>query len=259
MTGDNQANYAKIGFFIVAGVALVAATLVRLGGMGADRNVFLGETYFNESVSGLDVGSAVNFRGVRVGAVRRISFVRAEYADASDEDGRKIYVEMAFDARQFRFGPEGDRPERVLARMAEKGLRATIAASGVTGLSRIELDFPKAPAAAGRPTWRPAHVLVPPVPSMLQNAADSAQQILDQLNKMDFVAAYSNLLGVAKGAGQALESVNAALDGGQGGVAEIVENVRAASASLRDFADRIRDNPASLLRDRRPEPLEETR
>ena len=81
MAADNQPNYAKIGFFILAGVALVVGTLVYLGGVGATQHEFLAETHFSFPVSGLDVGSAVNFRGVRVGSVRRISFIGAEYDD----------------------------------------------------------------------------------------------------------------------------------------------------------------------------------
>jgi len=259
MSSENQAHYARIGFFIVAGLALIAGTLVHLGGVGSERDLFFAETYFADSISGLDVGSAVNFRGVRVGAVRRISFVRVEYDVASMDDARKIYVEMAIDARLFRVNHER-RPAEVLERMVEKGLHATVSASGVTGLSRIELDFPKTAVRDDRrPAWRPAHVFVPPAPSILQSAADSAQQILGQLNRMDFVAAYSNLMSVASGADEALRSFNAVLTGEQGNIAEILSNVRDASASLREFADRIRDNPSSILRNYTPEPLDETK
>ena len=107
--------------------------------------------------------------------------------------------------------------------------------------------------------WRPVHVVIPPAPSILQSAADSAQQILDQLNRMDFVEAWSNVLDVTRQARTFLWSANTVLLGEQGGISEIVGNLREASASLRDFADGIRNNPSSILRTYTPERLEETR
>ena len=98
MAADNHPNYAKIGFFILAGVALVVGTLIYLGGFGAAQHEFIAETHFSYPVSGLDVGSAVNFRGVRVGSVRRISFIGAEYEEIGNpHDARQIYVELALD------------------------------------------------------------------------------------------------------------------------------------------------------------------
>lgn len=259
MASENQANYAKIGFFIVVGLALIAGTLVYLGGAGGAQHEFPAETYFSDSVSGLAVGSAVNLRGVRVGSVKRISFVGSEYAELPRrEDARRIYVEMTFDTRLFRLG-ETRRPEQVLRTMVEHGLHATVSASGVTGLSHIELHFPRADVPEEAVPWSTRHVYIPPAPSILQSAADSAQQILNQLNKMDFVAAWSNVLDVTRGANTALENLNATLSAEQGGIAEIVGNVRDASASLRDFADQIKNNPSSILRSYTPAPLPETR
>lgn len=258
MANENQASYARIGFFIVMGAALITGTLVYLGGMGSEKHTFLAETYFSESVSGLDIGSAVNYRGVRVGSVRRISFIRAEYDGVSREDGDKIYVEMAFDTRLFRID-DHRKPSQVLELMVEKGLHATVSPSGVTGLSRIELNYPRGEVKEERHSWHPAHVIIPPEPSIFQSAADSAQQVLGQLNKMDFVAVYSNVLDVARGATEALGNFNTVLTSEQGGIADILSNVREASASLRDFADEVKSNPSSLLRSYAPARLDETR
>ena len=258
MAGEHETRYARIGLFIVAGCALVVAAAVYLGGARTARHEFPAETFFDDSVSGLDVGSAVNLRGVRVGTVRRISFIGAEYPDARAEDRRKIYVEMAFDRRLFRVGDDRT-PRQVLADMVKRGLHATITASGVTGLSHIELNYPKRAVAEKACGWRPAHVVVPPVPSILQNAADAVQQILGQLNQMDFVEAWSNVLDVTRHARLFLGDAGAVLADGQGGVSEILGNLREASASLRDFAEDVRRNPSSILRTYAPERLEETK
>ena len=264
MANETQASYAKIGFFIVVGVALIVGALVRLGSSGAAEHEFAAETFFSDSVSGLDVGSAVNLRGVRVGKVGRISFIGSEYADAGREDRRKIYVELTLDARQFRIMGDARSPEQVLRDMVtpradRPGLHATVSASGVTGLSHIELNFPKVELREETHDWRENKILIPPAPSILQSAADSARNILRQIDSIDIVAAWSNVLSVTQNASSALESLNATLSAEQGNIAEIVGNVREASSSLSDFMNEIKGNPARLIWTRTPERLDETR
>ena len=260
MASDNQPNYAKIGFFILAGAALVVGTLVYLGGFGSKKHEFLAETHFAYPVSGLDVGSAVNFRGVRVGNVRRISFIGAEYDEIGNpRDRRQIYVELALDKRLFRFGGNEERVREVLERLVERGLHAMVSSSGVTGLSKIELNFPTIPRDDEKISWRPKYTVIPPAPSILQSAADSATQLLDQLNKMDFASAWSNVVETTGSANTLLPDVTALLQAQKGNIGESLDNVREASAGLRAFTDEIRSNPSALLRSSTPERLDETR
>ena len=260
MAADNQPNYAKIGFFILAGVALAVGTLVYLGGFGAAQHEFVAETHFSYPVSGLDVGSAVNFRGVRVGSVRRISFIGAEYDDIGNpHDRRQIYVELALDKRLFRFGGKEEHVNETLARLVERGLHATVSSSGVTGLSKIELNFPKIPREDEKISWRPKYIVIPPSPAFLQSATDSVTQLLDQLNRMDFVAAWSNVVEVTGSANVFLQDVTTLIQAQKGNMGEIMDNVREASIGLRSFTDQIQSNPSLLLRSSTPERLDETR
>ena len=260
MAADSQPNYAKIGFFILAGVALVVGTLVYLGGFGASQHELIAETHFSYPVSGLDVGSAVNFRGVRVGSVRRISFVGAEYGEIGNpNDRRQIYVELALDKRLFRFDGKEGHAEETLSRLVERGLHATVSSSGVTGLSKIELNFPKIPPEPKKISWRPKYIVIPPAPSIFQSAADSVTQLLDQLNRMDFVTAWSNVVEVTGNANILLQDVTTLLQTHKGNVDEIMSNVRDASTGLRTFTDQIQSNPSLLLRSSTPPQLDETR
>jgi ABC-type transporter Mla subunit MlaD len=260
MANDNEANFAKIGVFILAGVALIAGTLVYLGGAGGEKREYLVETYFSNDVSGLDVGSAVNFRGVRVGSVRRISFIGAEYDDIGNpHDRRQIYVELALDKRLFRFGGKEEHVNETLSRLVERGLHATVSSSGVTGLSKIELNFPKIPREDEKISWRPKYIVIPPSPAFLQSATDSVTQLLDQLNRMDFVAAWSNVVEVTGSANVFLQDVTTLIQAQKGNMGEIMDNVSEASIGLRAFTDEIRANPAALLRTSTPDRLDETR
>ena len=258
MASDNQANYARIGGFIIVGIALIVATLVWLGGVGGKDSEFLVETFFPNDVTGLDVGSAVNFRGVRMGNVKRISFVGSEYDVAVPEDSRKIYVLLACDRRLFCLN-HVDAPEQTLESLVSKGLHATVSASGVTGLSHIELNFPKGKVPEEKISWKPRRITIPPAPSILESAADSATQILAQINRMDLLAAWSNLVSTLESANVTIGTLGTLMDTNGGNINDILGNLREASSSLRDFANEIRSNPSSILRSNDPERLPETR
>lgn len=254
---SNEANYAKLGFFIIVCAALIVGALVWFGGAGGNKHEYLIETYFSDPVSGLDVGSAVNFRGVRVGSVKRISFIGAIYPAAAHEDYPTIWVQLAIDSRLFGFA-DHDRVEDIFRDMIAKGIHATVSASGVTGLSRIEMNYPKTEIEDKKISWQPHSICVPPAPSILQSAADSAQRILNQIDRMDLVEAWTNFLYTIKSAGNALDHASALLDSQRGNITDTLDNLRDASASFRSFAETIRGNPSLLLRDQSPKPLDET-
>ena len=259
MANDNEASFAKIGAFILFGVALIAGVLVYLGGVGGQKRTYFAETYFSNDVSGLDVGSAVNFRGVRIGAVKEISFIGAEYETVSLQQGRNIYVLMALDSKLCRVPESVDGVESAMQRMVAHGLHATVTASGITGLSRIELNFPKTEIVDEKIPWKPRHLFIPPAPSILESAADSATKILNQLNKMDFVSVWSNVVRLTGGAADVCESANDLIDSQKGRINDTLQNLDGAVSSLRTFAETISDNPSLLLRPRDAEPLPETK
>ena len=188
-----------------------------------------------------------------------IGFIGAEYENVGNSlDNRKIYVEIALDSRLFRFNATSKASD-VLERLVEKGLHATVSSSGVTGLSKLELNFPKSVIEEERISWKPRHIVIPPAPSILESAADSATKILNQLNKMDFVSVWSNLVGVTANANLLLENVNTIVGSQQGNIAEVMDNVRDAASNLRDFSNEIKNSPSLLLRSNDPERLNETR
>ena len=94
MAKDSHASYTRIGITVVVGVVAIVATLIYLGGMRGRGHEILVETYYDKPVAGLSVGSVVNFRGVKIGEVREISFVRNKYV-VEGEDGSRILILMA--------------------------------------------------------------------------------------------------------------------------------------------------------------------
>jgi phospholipid/cholesterol/gamma-HCH transport system substrate-binding protein/paraquat-inducible protein B len=192
---ENKANYAKIGFFVLAGTALIAVAIGVAGARVFNTKVVFAETYFAESVTGLDLGSPVKYRGVPVGKVERVGFVYSEYGEHKDEllthdDARQILVVMALDPE--RFGLIGGREAgAVLRNLVEQGLRVKIASAGVTGLSFLELDyFATGPgiAKAAATTWQPRHPYIPATPSTMTNLKRAVDDVFVKLSAVDLPA-----------------------------------------------------------------------
>ncbi len=129
-----QANYFRLGLFVIIGIILGIAGVVIFGGFQLfPEPKFIVETYFEESVQGLLDGSKVRMRGVTIGTVEHIGFVSSSYQLSEDLDvkyGRWIMVLAAIDPEAF----EGQTIERLADRLPariEAGLRVRMASSGL--------------------------------------------------------------------------------------------------------------------------------
>lgn len=260
MSSSNHANYAKIGFALVSGIVAIVAALVYLGGVVDSGDELACETYYEHPVTGLSVGSEVNFRGVTIGTVRNITFVASAYDSYDRKDALTIVIRMAIDCRRFHTGEKAD-SEDFLRELVRHGLRATVSSSGITGLSKIEFNLPRAGVAARPPapiSWRPASVVVPPEPSMLEGFSDAATKVMNQINRMDFASAWSNLSSIASSASHLAASADAIVESQRSAIGEMMDNLNSAAGSLRELANELRENPSLLLRSREAAPLPET-
>lgn len=260
MASENHANYAKVGLTLVLGTVAIIATLIYFGGMGDRRNEIVCETYYNHPVTGLSVGSEVNFRGVKVGVVRDISFVSAEYDEYAEDDAQVIVIRMALNRRLCRLTPD-ESGEELLAYLVERGLRATVSSSGITGLSRLDLNLPRAgaqPAPVRKLSWQPDYLWIPPEPSMFESFSDSVMEVVNQVKGMDFRTAWSNLSSIAASAASVAENADAIVDSQRAGIGAIVADLESAARAVKALTEDLRANPSLLLRPRDPEPLPET-
>jgi ABC-type transporter Mla subunit MlaD len=173
----------RVGLFIVGGIGLLFALIWYLGGARTGRGTLF-ESYFSESVQGLDVGATVKFRGVTIGRVAELGLVNAEYGagegiERARQSYRLVFVRYAIDTSKI--GPLPDTQDAV-----KLGLRIRIASQGLTGLSYLELDFvdPERYPALEVP-WKPKGEYIPSMPSTLTQVQDAAQQFLAKLNRLD--------------------------------------------------------------------------
>lgn len=139
---SKRANTTVIGAFVIGAIALITGAVMIFGtGQFFHERVAV-VTVFEGSVTGLDVGSPVEFRGVPVGT---ITGIKALYDP--EEASIVIPVYMALNRRAITNirGDETSRPpKQEIQRMIEHGLRARLdVRSIVTGTKFVSLDFRK--------------------------------------------------------------------------------------------------------------------
>src|SRR5262245_8040268 len=132
----NKLSYFKVGLFVIAASVIAVIGVILLGvGSVFEKNTLV-ETYIDESVQGLDVGSPVKFRCVPSVKVEKLSLTSAEYGT------RKRYVLVrAGIAQKLLDVPLGDPNSAGFKLEVERGLRLRLAAQGLTGVAYLEADY----------------------------------------------------------------------------------------------------------------------
>ena len=176
-----KANVSLIGVFVLGGAVLLLSFVVLFGNVKLFTNTVPFVLYFDTSVSGLNEGAPVLFRGVKVG---RVSNVRLEANPESLAVNIPVTIEID-PARIEQIGYSSD-PKELFALLIERGLRAKLAVQSlITGQCYIELDFhPKSPLDLFKTTSTPPEI--PTVRSGLQELSATVERlpIEDVINKL---------------------------------------------------------------------------
>ena len=112
---STRSSNFSIGLFVIIGSLICAGIIIWISAAGIFMKGSLYTTYFDESVQGLQVDSAIKYRGVEIGKVQKIKVA---------PDYRLIEVVMKIDI-------ESD---------LQKQTVATLKTTGITGIVFIELD-----------------------------------------------------------------------------------------------------------------------
>jgi len=139
---SKQANKTLIGAFVIGSIALLVAAVLVLGGGKLFSNKFKVVMFFEGSIKGLNVGSPVMFRGVKVGTVSDINLM----LDARALSFQTPVVAELDPARLVLTGGERDDLARLQALIGH-GLKAQLQLQSiVTGQLLVALDlFPDKP------------------------------------------------------------------------------------------------------------------
>ena len=194
---SQKANYFKLGLFVLGALVAGVLVLVIIGtGRFFERRITI-ETYFKESVQGLDIGSKLKYRGVTIGEVTKISFTYTKYQQDLPITQRERYVMVEAQLQPRLVGGRsaaGDMnsPENA-ALEVEKGLRLRLAPQGITGLNFLEMDYVEPPPPVLPINWTPDNVYIPSAPSTVTAIVNAAQDILERIHKLDVEAIVANV------------------------------------------------------------------
>jgi phospholipid/cholesterol/gamma-HCH transport system substrate-binding protein len=185
-----KANYFKLGLFVIAGVALILGGVVFFSAQAITKRVVYMETYLDETVQGLSVGSPVNYRGVQIGRVHQIGFVAADYglgvsSPGFDKYGQWVRVVMSIDS----VGPGRvaiGQFQEVLQTMVREGLRARLKSQALTGVSYLDTDYldPDHFPLVELP-WTPEYQYIPSAPSIMATLSRSAEDAFRRISNID--------------------------------------------------------------------------
>ena len=165
------ANRWKLGLLVVTGCAAGLAVLTWVGVRELRKESLAVHAYFDEAVTGLEVGSPVKYRGVTVGVVDDIG---------AAPDRRHLEVRFAlYDDKLARLGIDVDRLDESSPNAL--ALRAQIVMSWVTGTSFVQVDyFPDPPSGPQNLPFRTVgekRVLLT-VPSTAKSLEDASRDVL---------------------------------------------------------------------------------
>jgi ABC-type transporter Mla subunit MlaD len=207
-----QAHNVKLGLFVIGAVVAGVLLLLIVGSGRWFQSKTVIETYFNESVQGLDLGSKVKYRGVSVGEVTRIGFTYNKYEldKAMGERKRYVLVEATILGRLIgsRAGGDITRPEQVRMEI-EKGLRIRLAPQGITGTNYLEIDYVDPKTNPELPiSWEPADLYIPSSQSTFTQFVAAAGDVVEKLQHIDIDATLQRLNRLLDNANRKLEVID---------------------------------------------------
>ena len=287
MSKNSNPNYFRLGVFVLAAIGVLVAVILIFGSGKFFKKSFYLETYIKQSVTGLDSGAAVRFRGVKIGQVTTIGLTGDTYEKNLPFENRRQYVVV----RMKIFGDEVT--EDQLNHFIKDNLRARVKSMGITGVNYIELDF--VTSATDYPSlpynWQPEYPVLPSMPNQTDEIISGIQKFIDSANQMsidstqkkvDEVLTSLNTMMIGDGKGNegfirsvkelnillariakvtdkdelnilmrelvgAVTSLRQTITSAQGDTASTLENLKQTSENLNELSRIASQSPASLL------------
>jgi ABC-type transporter Mla subunit MlaD len=244
-----QVRYYRIGLFVVVGCILLAGFLLMVVGSDWLHQSTQVESYFDESVQGLHVGSSVKFRGVTVGQVKKISFMGDGYQQATSDGARTVryvYVQMTLKTLQFLDDVAGS-VQIKLEHAISHGLRIHLAQQGLTGNAYLELDFESKPKSVLAVTWQPKSYYIPSRPSTLGAVTSSINTLFSGLEDVDFKSIFSNAKQATVSFKESMAHIQHVLWVHQGNIDRTIDNVGHLTQDLRLILESMSVSPRGFV------------
>jgi phospholipid/cholesterol/gamma-HCH transport system substrate-binding protein len=158
-------NRWKLGLFVIVGFGVALAALLLLGARSWGKKTVEVVSYFDESVTGLEFGSPVKYRGVTVGRVSSIDIAR---------DLRHVQVTSELSLEKVSHLNLGVSGAGLKGSKIPPELRVQLAQTGITGVRFVLIDFfdPKSYPVPTLPFETPSNY-IPTAASTMKNLEDT--------------------------------------------------------------------------------------
>jgi phospholipid/cholesterol/gamma-HCH transport system substrate-binding protein len=196
-----------IGLFVILGVLMGVVAIIWVGATSYFQKGSTYVSYFDESVQGLQLNSAVKFRGVDVGLVESIRVA---------PDNRHIGVVMKINMRDD----------------LQKTAVAQLQSAGITGIMFVGLDLRKPDEKDLSPKidFPSEYPIIASRPSEMQRLLSGANDIVQKFSQIDAKGISDQLLATAKAAEDLIKSKQ---------IASILARVDAAAGNLDRLTARV--------------------
>jgi paraquat-inducible protein B len=223
-----KTNPKLIGAFVIGAITLVIIAIVAFGGTQYfTRKIKLVAYFPGASLSGLNVGSPVTFRGVKVGEVTSIVI---KY----DVTRQKLRVPIRFDLdpAQLQIVSGETNPAENIPKLIAQGLRGQLqTVSLVTGQTTIDFNlYPDTPV---RLFGAEGGVIeLPTIPSDIEQLKVNITSLLAKINRLPLEKMSDQISNAIVDADQLLRDADGVVKSSGGLVANVNEQVQPLSASI---------------------------
>ena len=201
---ETRANHVLIGLFTIIVTLLAVGFALWAANYTSNRNWDEYEVIFTEAVTGLGNGGIVQYNGINVGEVRRLTL--------DPLDPRRVIARIRLQA---------DTPVKI-------DTKAKLAFIGLTGVAQIQLSggLPESPRLL--PTRERPVPIITTQPSALQNIAEAANDIVERLKT---ILSDENVQRIS-GTLDDLHQISSTVAGQKEDVAALIKNLREVSAQM---------------------------
>lgn len=156
---ETKANYSLVGAFVIFFLVAILVFIVWIARLDFSNKVTEYDIYFSKSVTGLKEGGTVLYRGVPVGAVKKIAL------DADNVETVRVTIFI-----------QGDVP-------IKEDAFASLELQGITGVAYIQLNGGTSSAKKLRPKKGTSRAVIPTRSSVFEEVTASIPAVLNQASK----------------------------------------------------------------------------
>jgi phospholipid/cholesterol/gamma-HCH transport system substrate-binding protein len=201
---ETRANHVLIGLFTILVTLLAVFFALWAANYASNRNWDKYEVIFTEAVTGLGTGGIVQYNGINVGEVEKLSLDK--------KDPRKVIARIRLQAGT---------PVKV-------DTKAKLAFIGLTGVAQIQLSGGRPASPRLLPTEAHPIPIIPTQPSALQNISEAASDIGERVRLILSDANIQKISGMIDD----LHTISSTVAGQKEDIAEVMRGLREVSVNL---------------------------